>query len=358
MTIRTIFIMLAMTFLTTVSAQKPQRIGYIDMDYILRNIPEYQEAQARLKQKVDSWQQKLNDIQDEINTMKTSLANEKPLLTDDIVSEREEDIQIREEDLKKLQAAYFGPTGDEFLLRKQLVKPIQDQVYNSVQEIAVKKNYDMILDKSSDLIMLYSNNKYDVSDLVLSSIVKGWKKAEVEERASQRQEAIQEKMDENQQKMDDKAQKRKEMQDRIKAQQEERARLREEAKQRAADERQKRIDAVNNRKNNAADEKAEVKQDTTSAIAPDSAAINTKSANSGTTIDSLALKKADSIQNARDSVKDSKRAALLEKIRLQQEAKAKLREEQKQAAEEARKKRLEEIEKRKKLKEEQKENNN
>ena len=69
-----------------------------------------------------------------------------------------EEIEIKEVDLKNMQASYFGPTGDLYLLRKQLVKPVQDQIYNAVQEIAVRRKYDIILDKSSDLIMLYTNN--------------------------------------------------------------------------------------------------------------------------------------------------------------------------------------------------------
>ena len=336
--IRNCLFIVLLVISTSVFAQKPQRIGYIDMDYILQNIPQYQEAQARLKQKVDGWQQQLNGIQDEINNMKTSLANEKPLLTDDIVNEREEDIQIKEEDLKKLQAAYFGPTGDQYLLRKQLVKPIQDQVYNAVQEIAVKKDYDMILDKSSDLIMLYSNNRFDVSDLVLSNIVKGWKKVEIEEKATQREQALQERMNLNEQKNSDREQKRQEMLDRIKAQQEARAKLREEAKQAAAEERQKRLDAIENRKKGVTSETDSI---------------------SGTTIDSLNIQPAVNMQEiAKDSVRDAKREALLEKIRLQKEAKEKMREERIKATEEQRKKRLEEIERRKKLKEEQKEENN
>merc|ERR1712184_97078 len=80
------------------------------------------------------------------------------------------EITIKQQELRRLESLYFGPKGDMFLVRKQLVKPIQDQVYNAIQSIAARKKYDFVFEKSSDLIMLYSNKKYDISDLVLSTI--------------------------------------------------------------------------------------------------------------------------------------------------------------------------------------------
>lgn len=156
-------------------AQKAQRIGYIDMEYILENVPEYNEAQSKINAKVITWQNKIEEQQNEIETLKAELNNEKALLTNELVEEKEEDIQIKELDLKNLQAAYFGTNGDLFFLRQQLVKPVQDLVYNAVQDIATKRKYDFIVDKSSDLIMLYANKKFDVSDLVITSITRSKK---------------------------------------------------------------------------------------------------------------------------------------------------------------------------------------
>jgi Skp family chaperone for outer membrane proteins len=153
-------------------AQKTQRIGYIDMEYILENIPEYNEAQAKINAKAVVWQNNVEKQQKEIETLKAELNNEKAILTKELIEEKEEDIQIKELDLKKLQAAYFGADGDLYLLRQQLVKPVQDLVYNAVQDIATKRKYDFVLDNSSDLIMLYTNNQYDISELVISSISK------------------------------------------------------------------------------------------------------------------------------------------------------------------------------------------
>ena len=324
------FLAVAISLLTF--AQKPQRIGYIDMEYILENVPEYNEAQSRLNVKVTTWQQKLDGITREIEIMKTDLSNEKPLLTQELISEREEDIQIKEEDLRKLQAAYFGPTGDLYLLRKQLVKPVQDQIYNAVQNIAVNKKYDIILDKSSDLIMLYANNKFDVSELVLNSIVRGRKKAQLEEKKNQQEDDAVKGIDEAQDKLDEKAKKREDLQNRLKAQQEAKAKKREELKKAAEEKRKKRLEEIENRRKKLTESKGK-------AIEIPADSVNLKSTDS--------IQKV-SIDKAQDSIKTSKRAALLERLKQQQDAKAQKREAIKKAANEKRKKRLEEIERRKK----------
>ncbi len=167
-------------------AQKGQRVAYIDMNYILENVPEYVEAQSKLDNKVKKWQQKLDALSNDVDTQRTDLSNEKPLLTKELITEREEDIYIKEQELKRLQIAYFGPTGDLFQLRKQLATPVQDQVYNAIQEIAKRKRYDIVFDKSSDLIMLYTNSKFDISEQVLNSIVKGRKRKAVDDKKKAR----------------------------------------------------------------------------------------------------------------------------------------------------------------------------
>jgi len=332
MMIRNILIFLAIVFTTVSVAQKPQRIGYIDMEYILENVPEYNDAQSRLNVKVATWQQKLDGIKREIEIMKTDLSNEKPLLTQELINEREEDIQIKEEDLRKLQAAYFGPTGDLYLLRKQLIKPVQDQIYNAVQNIAINKKYDIVLDKSSDLIMLYANKRFDVSELVLNSIVRGRKKAQLEEKKNQQEDDAIKGVDVAQDKLDEKAKKREDLQNRLKAQQEAKAKKREELKNAAQEKRNKRLEEIENRRKILTENKGET-------VAKPTDSVNLKVTDS---IQKVSVKK------SQDSIRASKRAALLERLKQQQDAKAKKREEIKKAADEKRKKRLEEIEKRRK----------
>lgn len=155
---------------TTFWSQRNQIIAYIDMEYILENVPEYLQAQNTLDAKIAKWRKKLDDQARHIEVLKSDLSNEKAILTKDLIEEKEEEITIKQEELRRLESLYFGPSGDMFLVRKQLVKPIQDQVYNAIQSIAKRKKYDFVFDKSSDLVMLYSNKKYDISELVLSSI--------------------------------------------------------------------------------------------------------------------------------------------------------------------------------------------
>lgn len=265
-----------------VNAQKPQKVGYIDMNYILENVPEYVAAQSQLNSKIKTWQQKLDVLSKEIEQMKTDLSNEKTLLTKELISEREEDIDIKDQELKRLQQAYFGPTGDLFQMRKQLVKPVQDQVYNAIQDIATKKRYDFVLDKSSDLILLYSNKKYDISELVLNAIVKNRKKKAVQDLKNERlakagvistptvleneneeenlstgeasgsdedpaPEAAEEKTEE-QIKLEERIAKREELKARIKAQQEAREKMRDSLKQVAEEKRAAKLKEIEDRK--------------------------------------------------------------------------------------------------------------
>ena len=269
--------------------------------------------------------------------MKTDLSNEKPLLTQELISEREEDIQIREEDLRKLQAAYFGPKGDLYLVRKQLVKPVQDQIYNAVQNIAVKKKYDIVLDKSSDLIMLYANKRFDISELVLNSIVRGRKKAQLEEKKTQLKTDI----DDTNIVRNERAKKKEAAQAKLKAQQDAKAKLRADRIKASQEDRKKRLQEIEDRKKKLIESKGKATK---------------------VSVDSVSVKVTDSISkatvNVKDSIRNSKRAALLDRIKKQNEAKAKRKQELIKDKEEKRKKRLEELEKRKNAKKEEKENNN
>ncbi|MEO9570823.1 MAG: OmpH family outer membrane protein [Polaribacter sp.] len=166
-----IFLLVVLLFTVTISwSQRNQIIAYIDMEYILENVPEYLEAQNTLDAKVAKWRNKLDKQARHIEVLKTDLAGEKAILTKDLIEEKEEEITLKQVELRRLESLYFGPNGDMFLVRKQLVKPIQDQVYNAIQSISKRKKYDFVFDKSSELVMLYSNKKYDISDLVLATI--------------------------------------------------------------------------------------------------------------------------------------------------------------------------------------------
>ncbi|ARV06532.1 hypothetical protein BTO04_07390 [Polaribacter sp. SA4-10] len=168
---KNIFLVVVLLLSVTPSwSQKGQTIAYIDMEYILENVPEYLDAQNTLNAKVTKWKKNLDKQARHIEVLKSDLANEKAILTKDLIEEKEEEITIKQEELRRLESLYFGPKGDMFSVRKQLVKPIQDQVYNAIQSIVKRKKYDFVFDKSSELVMLFSNKKYDISELVLSII--------------------------------------------------------------------------------------------------------------------------------------------------------------------------------------------
>ncbi|MBE7628640.1 OmpH family outer membrane protein [Tenacibaculum piscium] len=181
-------VLLLITSITV--AQKSQRLAYIDMQYILENIPAYLQAQNALDAKVEKWKTKITEQNNAIQVLKTDLANEKVILTKDLIVEREEDIVIKEEAIRRLETLYFGPRGDMYNLRKQLIKPIQDQVYNAIQAIASRKKYDFVFDKSGDLVMLYSNKKHDISDLVVKMINIDQKKQQKNDKIAQKKELL------------------------------------------------------------------------------------------------------------------------------------------------------------------------
>lgn len=173
---------LVLTFLCitfTVTAQRGVRIGYIDMEYILENVPEYKEAATQLEGKVQRWKQDIVKKTEEVDLMKLNLSNERVLLTNELIEEREEEIKIKEDEMLKYQQDRFGPNGDLMIQRRQLVQPIQDQVFNIVQEIAENKKYDFIFDKSADVVMLFAAERNDISDVVLRSINRAAKRKEV-----------------------------------------------------------------------------------------------------------------------------------------------------------------------------------
>ncbi|MGB7841523.1 MAG: OmpH family outer membrane protein [Salinimicrobium sp.] len=170
----------------SVKAQKTVRIGYVDMEYILENVPEYQEANAQLDKKMQQWKTEIETELNRIDKMKKELANEKPLLTSEMVEEREEEIKFEEQKILDYQQKRFGPNGDLITQKLQLVKPIQDQVFVAVQEIAKNRNYDLIFDKSADVVTLYAADNLDVSDQVLRLITRASNREQLESRQEKR----------------------------------------------------------------------------------------------------------------------------------------------------------------------------
>lgn len=151
-------------------AQRGVRIGYIDTEYILQNVPEYQDANAQLESKVQQWKSDIEKRLSAVEQKKKQLSSESVLLTPELIKERQEEITIEENEILDYQQKRFGPNGDLMIQRKQLMQPVQDQIFAAVQEIATSRQYDFVFDKSTDVVMLYSADRYDISDQVLRSI--------------------------------------------------------------------------------------------------------------------------------------------------------------------------------------------
>ena len=176
------------------------RIGYIDMNYILDKVPDYAEAKNQLDQKVSKWKQEIEVKKNEINTLKENLNAERSLLTKELIEEREEEIAFLEKELIEYQEKRFGPKGDLIIQKSTLVKPIQDQIFNAIQDIAKNKKYDFIFDKSSDLTMLFAAQRYDISDQVLRILTRSQKREQLSKKQLEEQEkkeALEDMQDEN-----------------------------------------------------------------------------------------------------------------------------------------------------------------
>lgn len=163
-------------------AQRGVRIAYIDTEYILENVPEYQEATSQLNEKVQKWKSEIEERLAQVEQKRKALSNEKALLTKALIEEREEDIEIEEKEILDYQQKRFGPNGDLMIQRKQLMQPIQDQIFAAVQDLAATKKYDFVFDKSSDAVMLYSAKQFDLSEQILRSIARASKREQAKTR--------------------------------------------------------------------------------------------------------------------------------------------------------------------------------
>lgn len=144
-----------------------QKFAYVDTDYILAKIPEYNQAQDKLDNYSKGWQEEIEMTMQKIEKMYRSYQSEQILLTEEMKSARENIIFAEEKKVQDLQIKYFGPEGMLFSKRQELIKPIQDKIYDAIQQLATNNKYSVIFDSSSDLIMLYTNNNLDKSDKVL-----------------------------------------------------------------------------------------------------------------------------------------------------------------------------------------------
>ena len=181
------FFILLFLVSTFIFAQRGIKIGYIDTEYILENLPEYNQISKRLEEKAGDWKKEVEERTRKIDQKKESLNSERILLTSEMIEEIEEEILIDEEELSEYQQKRFGPRGDLIIQKQQLIQPIQDQIFNAIRELAKSRNYDFIFDKSADIVMLYSDKRYDVSDQILRTISRANNRKKVDSRKDKRE---------------------------------------------------------------------------------------------------------------------------------------------------------------------------
>lgn len=160
---------IAALFVLIVAADA-QKYAFIDSEYIMENIPAYTAAQEQLNQLSSQYQKELESMHAEIEQMYGDFQAESVLLSDDMKRKREDVIVTKEKDYKQLQRKYFGPSGDLFSKRQALVKPIQDDIFNAVQDIANDGSYAVIFDKAGGTTLFFTNPRYDISDQILQKL--------------------------------------------------------------------------------------------------------------------------------------------------------------------------------------------
>ena len=162
-----VLVLLGLIFGIQLSAQ---RFGIVDTELILTKIPEYNQAQKQLDQLSQQWQGEVEALRSELAALEKAYNAEKVLLTEEMQKTRLEAIKQKEQEALELQRKYFGPDGEIFTKRQELIKPIQDKIYNAVQEVARRRKLDVVFNKSSDLVVLYNNKKADISAEILKKL--------------------------------------------------------------------------------------------------------------------------------------------------------------------------------------------
>ena len=333
-----LYLFLSLVIIQTINAQtRGTRAGYIDMEYILQNVPDYAEATIQLEQKAQKWKQEIESKKVELNKIKEALKAEKALLTKELIDERETEITFLENEMLEYQQKRFGAKGDLMLQKSILAMPIQDQVFTAIQDIAVARKYDFIFDKSSDLTMLFADKRFDISEQVLRVLNRSEKREQLtkkqlkeEELKENREDALDENpiVAERQKALDDKKTSR----EKILADR----KLLQEQKKKEFDDKRKQIQADREaKKNGTVSANVKLEDSSKAQISTDSNKINAN----------------ETVEKLKQNQADAKTQTV--------EERKKIIEERKKALEEKRKKILEEREAIKKAKEEKlKENKN
>ena len=147
-----------------------QKYGYIDSDYILNKMPDYSEAKTKLDKLAELWKKEIEESMELVTRKKADYAREEVLLPDEEKTNRLTELTRLETETLEMQKLRFGVKGDYFSKRQELIKPIQDKVYDAMQKVASKRNYSFVFDKANQSNLVYADSKYDLSDEVLKEL--------------------------------------------------------------------------------------------------------------------------------------------------------------------------------------------
>jgi outer membrane protein len=167
---RTIILLFAALLGFGTAFAKDQSIAYIDMQYILKNLPQYEQANEQLTMLSKRWQKEIDAAQQEARVMATNYQTEQIFLSETMRAQREEEIVKKEQEVLELKRSYFGQDGELYKKREALIKPIQDEIYNAIQDLASEKRIDIVKDRSADPALIYMSSKLDISDQVLQKL--------------------------------------------------------------------------------------------------------------------------------------------------------------------------------------------
>lgn len=163
-------ILFGLIFVCIATVNFAQRYAYVDTEYILSNIPAYKAAQDKLNQLSVDWQKEIEVEYETVSQMQKDFQSERILLTKEMIKQREAEIAAKDRAVKDLQRRFFGPEGELFKKRQELIKPIQDEVYAVIKDIAESNNFAIIFDTAAGATILFTDPKYDKSDEVLEKL--------------------------------------------------------------------------------------------------------------------------------------------------------------------------------------------
>lgn len=149
---------------------KDESVAYVDMQYILKNIPQYETANEQLQMLSKRWQKEIEALEQEVRVLESNYQTEQIFLSDEMRKQREQEIVQKEQEMLTLKRKYFGQEGEYYKKREALIKPIQDEIYTAIQSLAEEKRLEVVRDRSVDKSLIYMSSKLDISDQVLQKL--------------------------------------------------------------------------------------------------------------------------------------------------------------------------------------------